>query len=136
MDARIAFKFGLLSKLAAEGLSTEQMVARVRAVRQKLAFDPMGNLASAGSNLLQGAAGLGQTGLAAALVAPPLAGAALGGSAGYFLNSADDQDANEVKQRELMTELKRLTAQARQNRVAKSHRRMLESAGGRRSWGS
>lgn len=118
LSAREAFKVGFLAKCAEDGLTVDQIRARVKAAYdagseglQKGAdsFSPGKFMAGLGS----GAAYYGGLGLLAA----PLAAGALGGYGLARLNDADDTDVDDVKRQELIDEYRR-----------QSHRLRMESA--------
>ena len=95
MTPREAFKLGFLQKCAADGLSDEDILERIRNAKF-LAGDPeLHKQASVLGNL-------GNVGIGAALLAPPLLGMAGGGMLAHATNA--DYDADEAKKREELAE--------------------------------
>ena len=88
MTAKDAFKTGFLMRCAAEGLTLAETHARVK---QAGAWDALKTL--------------GPGALITGLVAPPVIGAGLGYTAGR-LGDVDDADIKEIKQQEVLDELR------------------------------
>lgn len=110
LTPREAFKVGFLARCAEEGLSPDQIAARVKFAADKFA------------GLMDAAAGLGKsvvgTGLPLALLAP----VALGGMAGYGLSRAtdiDDTDVAEIKNQELLDSYAQETARLKRQKAVR-----------------
>lgn len=105
-----AFKVGFLLKCAEDGLTPEQILARVRDMRSGLTKQAViGGLIDraldAGSGIAKSVASYG---IPAALIAPP----AIGALGGYALSKAtdiDDTDVSGIKNQEVVDEYKRQT---------------------------
>jgi hypothetical protein len=109
-----AFKVNFLQKCAEEGLTLEEVHEGVKELleQEKRAFPGEGLLGKAVENIMgagRDAAGLAtRTALIGGLVAPP----ALGFGTGYMLGKStdvSDEDAAELKKRQLIAEYRRLT---------------------------
>ncbi len=125
-----AFKVGFLARCVHDGLTPDQMLDRVKFASdllEKRAF--LGTLLGKGIDLAKGVGGAAMSyGLPLALAAPPI----LGGAAGYGLAKAtdiDDTDVEEIKNRELVEELKRQTGNLKQQKLSRQHRQTARPTG-------
>lgn len=133
LSTRDAFKVGFLAKCAEQGLSPEQMLARVEQattlLKQATVTGMVGTLGSKLIDVLRGiGAGTFEYGVPVALAAPPI----LGGMAGYGLARAtdiDDTDVGEVKDREVIDEYKRQTAKLLRQRAVRDYQRARQRSG-------
>jgi hypothetical protein len=123
MDKRSAFKVAFLRACANKGMSMEETHATVK---RALAFAKSSGLMDMISKPFNAAVdvagstakGIGNMGLTAAVLAPPL----LGLGAGYGLSrltDIDDEDIDEVKIRDLINEHRRLTDMLRRRAAMK-----------------
>lgn len=113
LTPREAFKVGFLARCAEEGLSADQIAARVKFAQDKFA-GLMAGLSSVGSSALS-------TGLPLALLAP----IALGGVAGYGLSRAtdiDDTDVDEIKNQELLDTYAQQTAKVKRQKAVRDYK--------------
>lgn len=126
-----AFKVGFLSRCAEEGLSADETArcCKVAAdlMRKQAIFgtETVGALAGKGLEALGGAA---HYGIPAALVAPPL----LGGLAGYGLAKAtdiDDTDVEDIKNQEVMKELRLQADKLRNQTNVRNYTRQMTRTG-------
>lgn len=125
LSTREAFKVGFLHRCAKEGLTEEEMLTRVKSARTKLAsaLDLLTTPYNAAASLGGAAAGhLGNAALAASVLAP-LAVGGLGGYAAANALDADEVDAEAVRKRDLIAQLRQLTEQAKQNAALAQRRR-------------
>lgn len=131
-EQRSRFKLALLARCLADGLDEEQTCELVKSATEALREAPpppreklagVGSLAaSTGFDLVKWIFNRAAPIAAAApLVIPPLAGAALGWGLAKTTD-IDDADVEEVKQRELLAELERLTQRASRNMVLRRYR--------------
>ena len=105
---RDAFKVGFLQQCAAEALTPEQMLQRIKAAKDVLEKKAgIGDLVSGTAHAAGGLVKtLGSYAIPIGLAAPPV----LGGLAGYGLAKAtdlDDTDVDDIKNRELVEEYQR-----------------------------
>lgn len=127
LNNREAFKVGFLSRCVEEGLSPEQMHQRVKLALDKLAglTDLPGKALDLAKPVLGAAANIG---IPALLAAPPIAG----GLAGFGLakmTDIDDTDVNEIKRRELISELQRQTAHVNRVKMVRDYQRKRQQTG-------
>lgn len=111
LDDRTAFKVAFLAKCAQAGLSMEEIEVKVAGLTD-LITEPYKALVSGAKNL---ASTSGTLGAATLLAGPPIAGAALGYGAAK-LTDLNDENPDETKIHELISEYNRLGEQARVNR--------------------
>lgn len=130
LTAKEAFKIGFLAKCAEDGLTPDQMLARVKAAKdafEKRAF--IGGLLGSAAGAVGGAAKtVAGYGIPLALAAPPI----LGGLAGYGLAKAtdvDDTDVDDIKNRELVEEYKRQAAKLQQQAAVRKYKQERSSQG-------
>ncbi len=126
-----AFKVGFLAKCAEDGLTPDQMLARVKQAHdlfEKRAFigDMLGSAAGAAGGLAKGLAGYG---VPLALAAPPILGA-LGGYGLAKATDVDDTDVDAIKNRELVEEMRRQAEKLRRQRDIRLYKQ--ERGGGGR----
>lgn len=119
-----AFKVGFLARCVEDRLTPEQIktsAEKAAALMTKgasitgLLSTALGKTMDLGSSVAKGALGYG---LPAALAAPPI----LGGIAGYGLARAtdiDDTDVSEIKDREVIDELRRQTEKLKRNQASR-----------------
>jgi hypothetical protein len=134
MTPREAFKIGFMSRCVEDGLSLDQAQERVKHAEDLLekTAGVVGDFASIPGKMLDLAkpvlsSGLGY-GIPALAAAPPV----LGGIAGYTLGTmgdVDETDVDEIKQRELIAELKRQTARLKRSKKVKDYRSRRKSTG-------
>jgi hypothetical protein len=133
LTAKEAFKVGALARMVEEGLTPDQMLARVKTAHTKLALTfgeglaltkalggAGGTAAGVTGKALGGLWTAGKLGLGVGLAAPPI----LGGLAGYGLARAtdiSDTDVDELKDRELLSEYQRQTEHLRRQRALRDH---------------
>lgn len=131
LTAREAFKVAFINQCLKEGCTVDEIHERVKLGREKLAgvtdivTKPVGaGLAGLGNALGQ----VGYLGAIGALAAPPILGATTGWAASQATD-IDEHDATAQKQRELIAEYKRLTDQAKRNRLAKAYAQRRKETG-------
>jgi len=120
LTSRQAFKVGFLRKCANAGLTIEETRA---VVKQALATVKSGGLTDMATKPLEVATDLGGSamktlgnlGVAGLMLAPPVAGGALGYLASR-LTDIDDTDVAAVKQKEIIDEYRRQAANLRRKR--------------------
>lgn len=125
LTAQEAFKVGFLARCVRDGQTPDQILARVKqaaALLEKRAF--LGGLLDAAGGAAKSVAGYG---LPLALAAPPV----LGGLGGYALAKAtdvDDTDVDDVKNREIVDELRRQTEALRRQKAVRDYRKDVRPA--------
>lgn len=130
LTAKEAFKVGFLAKCAEDGLTPDQMLARVKQAKdalEKRAF--IGGLLGSAAGAVGGAAkSVAGYGIPLALAAPPI----LGGLAGYGLAKAtdvDDTDVDDIKNRELVEEYKRQAEKLKQQAAVRRYKQDRATTG-------
>ena len=116
LDERQKFKAAFMMRCIEQGVTTpKEMTQVVKEAREKLAFGIMAGLGNLGGAALEATKDLGVLGLGAAAIAPPalgfLAGNALGG-----VGNLNDINAEEVKRKELIEELRKQTKHLRRRK--------------------
>lgn len=129
LTSREAFKCGFLARCAEDGLSPEGMLRRAKAAREKVAV--LGTLINKTVDVGKGVvdASLGW-GIPLALAAPPILGG-IGGAALAKATDIDDQDVEDIKDKELLDEYRRQTAQLRRHRLVRDYQDRKRRAPGR-----
>ena len=118
MDPREAFKIGFMARCIEEGLSQEKTAELV----EKAAEGTISGLVDAGKAVTYPLA-------LAALAAPPT----IGGLAAYFnnraLDTSDQGDVEEIKQRELTESYRRMAEQLRQTKALRDRKAKRKRSG-------
>ena len=118
MDPREAFKIGFMARCIEEGLSQEKTAELV----EKAAEGTISGLVDAGK-------AVGYPLALAALAAPPT----IGGLAAYFnnraLDTSDQGDVEEIKQRELTESYRRMAEQLRQTKALRDRKAKRKRSG-------
>lgn len=128
LTPREAFKVGFLAHCAELGMGSdeiEEFAKTASALVKHGILDQLGKgLSSIGSGIGGAIEGLGNYGIAAALLAPP----AIGAGGGYMLGrmtDIDDEDVDSIKQQEIIDEYLRNAERLRhRNRNFRTIRRM------------
>jgi hypothetical protein len=119
MDPREAFKIGFMARCIEEGLSQEKTAELI----EKAALD---GAISGGVDALKAVL---YPAAALALAAPPT----IGGLAAYFnnraLDTADEGDVEEIKQRELKESYRRMAEQLRQTKALQDRKAKRKRSG-------
>jgi len=119
MDPREAFKIGFMARCIEEGLSQEKTAELIEKAADG---GTISGLVDAGKAVLYPAAAL-------ALAAPPT----IGGLAAYFnnraLDTSDEGDVEEIKQRELTESYRRMAEQMRQTKALRDRKAKRKRSG-------
>lgn len=125
-----AFKVGFLARCVQDGLTPDQMLARVKLATdmlEKRAF--IGGLLSGAAGAVGGAAkSVAGYGVPLALAAPPI----LGGLAGYGLAKAtdiDDTDVDAIKNQELVEEYRRQAEALKRQKAVRDYTKEVKHTG-------
>lgn len=125
-----AFKVGFLARCVHDGLTPDQMLARVKQASdmlEKRAF--IGGLLSGAAGAVGGAAkSIAGYGIPLALAAPPI----LGGLAGYGLAKAtdiDDTDVDAIKNQELVEEYRRQAERLKRQKAVRDYTKQVQHTG-------
>lgn len=117
MEPREAFKIGFMSRCIEEGLSQEKTA---ELIEKSSGFI---------GDLIDGAKGVAYPAAALTLAAPPT----LGGLAAYFNNkaidTADEGDIEEVKQKELVDSYRRMARQLKSSRNVRERKAKRKRSG-------
>ena len=117
MEPREAFKIGFLSRCVEEGLSQEKTAELIEKASGTL------------GDLFDAAKGVVYPATAVALAAPPT----LGGLAAYFNNkavdTADEGDIEQIKQRELIDSYRRMARQLKSSRKVRERKASRKRSG-------
>lgn len=125
-----AFKVGFLLKCAEDGLTPEQILARVREMRTGLSKQAViGGLLDKALDAGGGIAkSMASYGIPAAIIAPP----AIGALGGYALSKAtdiDDTDVNGIKNQEVVDEYNRQTDRLRRQNAVRNYQQQQRQTG-------
>lgn len=130
LTAHEAFKCGFLSRCIEDGLAPEEIARSVKVACDLLEKEAVvGSLLSSVAELGKGAVGAAaHYGIPAAIVAPPLLGAA--GAYGLAkMTDIDDRDVEDVKNREVIDEYARQTDKLKRLKAVKDYMKSKQRTG-------